>query len=299
MNSAVQNFGQEIRLQESSSERVPSLLSAPRTIDAWRHERMFRAARPLIDMFPRDRWQTVGDGGADAWMLREMGAAHVSASNISDARLRRLKKAGHLDGIEIRALNAEALDLPDHSVDFIFCKEAFHHFPHAPLAFYEFLRVARRGVLLIEPCEASSPRIFDVLRMLAKLVLRRRSPIYEQFEPVGNFIYRVSKREIERALTAIQSPWFAVLDFNDFGTRWITTRPRDHAVARFLFQLGLHVQNGLSAARLMSPGLCAVFIPVQQAPDALKPALRRHGFRIIKLPRNPYSMNDFQKSFVP
>src|SRR4029077_1088661 len=124
MNSAVQNFGQEIRLQETSSEWVPSLISAPRTIDAWRHERMFRMARPLVDMFPRDHWQTIGDGGADAWMLHEMGAVHVTASSISDARLKRLKAAGHLDGIEVRALNAESLDLADRSVDFIFCKEA-------------------------------------------------------------------------------------------------------------------------------------------------------------------------------
>src|SRR5215469_4927865 len=70
--STPKNFGQEIRLHEVTSERVPSLISAPRTIDAWRHERMFRAARPLVDMFPRDHWQTIGDGGADAWMLREM-----------------------------------------------------------------------------------------------------------------------------------------------------------------------------------------------------------------------------------
>src|SRR6266436_8493648 len=177
MNTAVRNFGQEIRLQETSSERIPSLIGAPRTIDAWRHERMFRAARPFISMFPGDEWLTIGDGGADGWMLRSLGASRVTASSISDARLKQLKQSGHLTGIELRALNAEAIDLPDGSIDFILCKEAFHHFPHAPLAFYEFLRVARRGFLPIEPSEIGSRRLLDVVRSFAKLVSRRRAPI--------------------------------------------------------------------------------------------------------------------------
>jgi hypothetical protein len=110
MNTVVQNFGQEIRLQETSSERIPSLIGAPRTIDAWRHERMFRAAQPFINMFPEDDWLTIGDGGADGWMLRGLGASRVTAS--SNARLKQLKQSGHLTGIELRALNAEAIDLP-------------------------------------------------------------------------------------------------------------------------------------------------------------------------------------------
>ena len=171
MNTAVRNFGQEIRLQETSSERIPSLIGAPRTIDAWRHERMFRAARPFINMFPEGEWLTIGDGGADGWMLRSLGASRVTASSISDARLKQLKQSGHLTGIELRALNAEAIDLPDGSIDFILCKEAFHHFPHAPLAFYEFLRVARRGFLLIEPSELGSRRLLDVVRDLRQACL--------------------------------------------------------------------------------------------------------------------------------
>src|SRR5260370_34156197 len=111
---------------------------------------MSRDARPVINMFPEGEWLTIGDGEADGWMLRSLGASRVTASSISDARLKQLKQSGHLTGIDLRALNAEAIDLPDGSIDFILCKEAFHHFPHAPLAFYEFLRVARRGILAVE-----------------------------------------------------------------------------------------------------------------------------------------------------
>ena len=297
--NTVRNFVQEVRLLEASSERAPALISTPETIDAWHHERMFRAARPILAMFPQSDWLTVGDGGADGWMLRQMGAPSVTASSISDARLLQLKRSGHLDGVDVRAVNAEAIDLPDGSVDFILCKEAFHHFPHAPLAFYEFLRVARRGFLLIEPSELGSRRLLDILRTFAKLALRRRPPVYELFEPVGNYIYRASQREIERMLTAIQQPWFAIWNFNNFSTGWLTRQRRDRLGAMALVRFGIAFQNLLCACRLMSPGLSAIFVPTGPAPDGLKEALRSAGFRIVGLPRNPYRPEDLRKSFLP
>jgi ubiquinone/menaquinone biosynthesis C-methylase UbiE len=297
--NAVRNFTQEVRLLEVSSERTPALIGARDTIDAWHHERMFRAARPILAAFPQSDWLTVGDGGADGWMLRQMGAPRVTASSISDARLLQLKRSGHLDGVEVCAINAEAIDLPDGSVDFILCKEAFHHFPHAPLAFYEFLRVARRGFLLIEPSEIGSRRLLDVLRTFAKLTLRRRAPVYELFEPVGNYIYRVSQREVERMLTAVQLPWFAIWNFNNFSTGRLTRQSRSRRMARALVALGIGLQNALVTCRLMSPGLSAIFVPTAPAPEALKDALRSRGFRIVHLPRNPYRPDDLRKSFLP
>src|ERR1700687_4759987 len=95
MNTAVQNFGQEIRLQETSSERIPSLIGAPRTIDACRHEHMFRATQSFIERFAEDEWLTIGDGEADGWMLRGLGASRVTTSSICDARVKQLSNCGH------------------------------------------------------------------------------------------------------------------------------------------------------------------------------------------------------------
>jgi ubiquinone/menaquinone biosynthesis C-methylase UbiE len=298
MNVGVHNFRQEVRLQEASSARIPALIGAAHTIDALHHERMYRAAQLIVQRFPEDSWLTVGDGGADGWMLRRLGAGRVTASSISDARLKQLQQSGHLADIEVRAINAEAIDLPDRSVDFILCKEAYHHFPHAPLAFYEFLRVARRGFLLIEPSELASRRPLDVVRTFAKLVLRQRPPIYEYFEPVGNFIYRVSQREVERMLTAIQSPWFAIHDFNSFATKWLSNRPRSSNTARALFQLGIGVQDVLARSGLMSPGMCALFVPTGSTANETQDIFRGAGFRIVRLPRNPYRAEDYRKSFL-
>lgn len=49
-----------------------------------------------------------------------------------------------------RALNAAAMALPHGVFDFVLCKESYHPFPRLMLAFYEMLRVARAGVVLIE-----------------------------------------------------------------------------------------------------------------------------------------------------
>ena len=222
-------------------------------------------------------------------MLRQMGAKKVTASSISDVKLRRMRDLGYLEGIEVRALNAERLDLPDGSVDLILCKEAFHHFPRAPLAFYEFMRVSRLGFILIEPAEFGGRRMFDFVRTLAKVVLRKRPPVYELFEPVGNFIYRVSRREIYRMLAAAQScSWFAILAFNDFSMKGLVDRPKNDPLAHALFAAGLFVQDALSRCGLMNPGFCAVFVPT--GADALQSRERlvAAGFRIVDLPRNPY-----------
>lgn len=298
MASGVENYSKEIRRQEASSEKIPSLIDAPETIDAWRHERMLLAVRPIIAAFPEGEWLTIGDGGADAWMLRRLGASRVTASSISDARLIRLQQSGHLSGIGLRALNAEKIDLPDESVDLILCKEAFHHFPRPPIAFYEFLRVARQGFLLIEPAELGRRRPLDVLRTFAKLVLRRRSPVYELFEPAGNYIYRVSQNEVERMLTAIQLPWFAIRNFSNFYATWVMRQSRDRTLARTVFEFGLRAQDVLVGCRLMSPGFCALFVPIGPTPVGLRAALRMAGFRIIQLPRNPYGAGDYCKSFL-
>jgi SAM-dependent methyltransferase len=298
MTTACKNYEQEIKLHDLSIGQLPSIMGAQETIDSWRHERMYDTVRALIASRPDAEWLTIGDNGADGWMLRQLGAKTVTASSISDARLQKLGDMGRLEGIRIRPINAESIDLPDQSVDFIFCKEAFHHFPRAPLAFYEFLRVARTGFVLIEPREPTKSKPLDVLRSVAKRVLRRRSALYEQFEPVGNYIYRVSEREVFRMLSAIQIPWFAVKSFSDFSTVWLSKQRRSDLLPRFVFHLGIEVQNQMARLGLMNPGLCAIFVPTSPEVADIKDALVSSGFMISNTPRNPYTSSDYSKKFL-
>jgi ubiquinone/menaquinone biosynthesis C-methylase UbiE len=283
------NYDSEVRSTESQSECVQDLrdlLSRRETVDAWQHERMLSFASPIIEAYPGAHWLTIGDAGADGWILRGSGVETVTASSVSDGRLKKLKEMGYLKGIEVRALNAEHLELPDASVDLVLCRQTYHHLHRAPLAFYEFMRVSRVGFMLIEPAEFPR-RPLNAVRVLAKVALRKRKPIYDSFEP-HNYIYRVSERDIFRMLAAVQVPWFAIRKFNNFNSGWLARQRRDALLGRLIFQAAVGVQDALSSCRLMSPGLCVIFVPTSPAAEPAQEALRVAGFRIVPLPENPW-----------
>lgn len=294
-------YASDIKLAEVESESVRDLrdlFNRRETVDAWQHERMLRFLSPLIATHPDANWLTIGDAGADAWILRKyVGAKHCTASSISDARLKKIKDLGYLDGINVLALNAEHLDLPDSSFDFLLCTQAYHHFRRPALAFYEFMRVARVGFVMIEPAE-SAARPLDAIRTLAKILLRKRPPIYDLFEPVGNYIYRLSERDIFRMLAAVQLPWFGIATFNSFNHPRLATQRRDSPLARLILHIGVGVQDILSLCHAMSPGLFVVFVPTSPAADSAQDALRAAHFRIVTIPKNPYTTEDCLRSFI-
>ena len=297
------SYEQDIRLTElraESAAELHELFVGRTTVDAWQHERMVKCVTPLAAAYPGASWLTVGDSvGLDAWLLQAAcGVRNVSASSISDARLRKAKELGFLDGIAIRAINAEQIDLADSAVDFLLCKQAYHHFPRPPVAFYEFMRVARIGLVLIEPAE-SPTRPLDILRMVAKVLLRRRRPAYEMFEPVGNYIYRISERDIFRMLAALHLRWFAIKTFNNFNSARLAKWPRDSRSARLIFQVAVGVQDVLVSSHLISPGLCVVFVPTGPDAESAQATLRASDFKIVTIPENPYAAADYVRPFLP
>ncbi len=264
---------------------LPSQYTDPGSIDAWRHARMLDMARALWQTHPHARWMTVGDGryGSDAAHLKAHGVAAL-ATNLTDDWLRAAHEMGVID--EYRAENAEALSLEDGAVDFVLCKESYHHFPRPPLALYEMLRVARRGVVLIEPID--EPRVLDGFKRLAKRVLR--GDTVHEFEPSGNFLYRLSLREMRKLLMAMGARVFAFRGFNDFYHPRLAACP---AAGRNLgsigTRLGLLAQDALVRLRLLGHGLACVVVFTGEPEAAALAALRDDGFRIVHLPQNPYT----------
>ncbi|HEX4111956.1 MAG TPA: methyltransferase domain-containing protein [Stellaceae bacterium] len=283
-------------LAGQSAKDVADLAGDPDGIYAYKEARMFDFIAPLVTCFGDGEWITVGDNGGDARALKRAGVGRVTASSISAVYLRRLAGAGQLDQIGVRDLNAEQMDLPDRAVDVLVCKEAYHHFPRAPLAFYEFLRVSRQGFVLIEPV-ALPRKPLDFVRSLAKMVLRRRGPAYEEFEPVGNFIYRVSLDEIRRMLTALQVPWFAVRFFNNFIMRSLLRASRRDRLAMLALGFGIAVQDVLVWCRLMSPGMAVIFVPTGATGRDCGDRLAQAGFRIVLTAKNPYRPEDVFRDF--
>jgi SAM-dependent methyltransferase len=292
-----ERYAREAKLLAGQSAKAAADLVADQDdIYTYKDARMFKFLAPLIERFGDGEWITVGDNGVDARMLKRAGVHRVTASSISAVYLRRLAGEGHLDQIGVRDLNAEQMDLPDGAVDILVCKEAYHHFPRAPLAFYEFLRVARQGFVLIEPVILRRKPL-DFVRSLAKMVLRRRGSAYEEFEPVGNFIYRVSPDEIRRMLTALQVPWFAVRFFNNFIMRSFLRASHRDRLTMSMLRTGIAVQNVLVWCRLMNPGMAAIFVPTGAAEPECSRLLERAGFRIVTTAKNPYAAGDVFRDF--
>ena len=182
------------------------------TVGTWYHARMYGLLDPLLAAYPEADWLTVGDAryGNDAHYIRQKGLK-VLASDISDVLLKEGKTIGRID--DFRKENAEALSFSDREFDFVCCKESFHHFPRPMLALYEMLRVARKGVVLIEPIDRFSnatwfEKLLDKIR--SKTRPFEKNPRY-RFEESGNFVYSLSKREVEKVALAMN---YKVVAFN-------------------------------------------------------------------------------------
>lgn len=272
--------------KSSGSGSLPAVFIAPNTISAWLHQKKFEKLYPLIRNWPQARWLTVGDGrfGMEAHFLQKEGV-EVVASNLSSKPLEKAKSLGYIANFTEE--NAENMSAEDASFDFTLCKESYHHFPRPPVAFYEMLRVARQGVVLIEPQE-SKGRILDHLRNIAKLVLRGQRE--NHYEISGNFIYRVSLPEVSHMLMALDYPLLAYSNFNTFWlARFDPAQADNRSFAHLVVKTGILVQDILCRMGLMSWGLISLVAFKQDISPSERKELVRNGYRLIDLPRNPYS----------
>lgn len=274
-------------LRQAASEeqmKLPTRYTRPDSIDNWRHTRMLDLTRPIWQEFPASQWITVGDGryGSDAAYLHSHGV-HVVATSLTDERLKYAHEQGHIPAFQ--AENAEHISLPDNAVDFVLCKEAYHHFPRPPIALYEMLRVARIGVVLIEPLD--NPKLLDGMKRLLKRAIRGDREM--QFEPSGNFLYRLNVRELGKLMMAMGVEHMAFKGINDFfHARLGGHDAHGLNVGSVFTRLGIAVQNALSGLGLLGYGLGCVVIFKPGADHKILEALPKAGFRRIDLPRNPY-----------
>lgn len=291
-----QNVSQEISAaherqraaHRTESEVVPSLIGQPETIDAWRHRRMYEGLTSLVDA--SQSWLTIGDSGADAFWLSSQGVENITASSITDHQLRNLQARGALDGVEIREINAEQIDLPNDAVDFTMCKEAFHHFARPMVGLYEMLRVSRRGVVLLaEPLDDGRKRPLDSAKTLIKRTLRRNTAMAnDMFETAGNYIYGVSLREMHKAAIALQLADLRYLPLNDFFHQKVSRNMIDHTTSRLVTKTAIKMQDVLTRTGLMSWGSLTVILLKQPLEEPTSEGLNKAGFKTCSIPQNPY-----------
>jgi ubiquinone/menaquinone biosynthesis C-methylase UbiE len=215
------------------------------TVDFWRHKRMYETIQPVTVYFQKKKWLSIGDGrfGLDSYRLKSLFNIDVFPTDLSKNMLAIGKDKGIINKFKIE--NAENLSFSDNQFDIVFCKESFHHFPRPMIALYEMLRVSKYAVILIEPND------FTVLRspksivksslkwLLSKFFKRSRFGNYNfsifsykphSFEESGNYVYPLSKRELEKFSHALNLKEFAWIGLNDFyvkGCEFETAEPHN------------------------------------------------------------------------
>lgn len=241
-------------------------------------------------------WLTIGDfTGVEAMYLTEQGQKAM-ASDISDVYIKEAHRLKLIDAYD--RINVEQIEYGEDAFDYVLCKESFHHFPRAYLGLYEMIRVAKKGVVLIEPTDAfckMSSLVFlknfcDLFNpnLINKLWKNRYS-----WEVVGNYVFKLSEREVEKAAMGMGLPCIAFKGVNirlkPIPESWgdpkkipidkRLERKLDRYIARrdLLCKLGIIPHNNL----------CAIIFKEKPSAELLED-LRRDHFQVIELPPNPY-----------
>jgi SAM-dependent methyltransferase len=283
MNKIKQSYLRQVK-SESEME-LPSRYTSPSSVDNWRHTRMLALTKPIWELFPKSKWITIGDGryGSDAAYLHSQGVDVISTT-LTDKKLKYAYEKGFIPAYQ--AENAEHISLKDDSIDFVLCKEAYHHFPRPPIALYEMLRVSRIAIILIEPLE--NPKLLDSFKRLLKKLLRGDKEM--QFEPSGNFLYRLNIRELEKLLTAMGGEDISFKGINDFYHSKLSGYEALKWNFGFIFSYtGIFIQDTLVKLGLLGYGLGCVVIFKKNAPPEYIKSLNKAGFKHIQLAKNPYT----------
>jgi ubiquinone/menaquinone biosynthesis C-methylase UbiE len=241
------------------------------TYDTWRQKRLYGLVDSLVRK--KDSWVTIGDGryGSDAHYLLEKGVTNILATDISDKLLRIAKKDKYIPKSKI--INAESINLADNSYDYLLCKESFHHFPRPMVALYEMIRVARKGVVLIEPNDTKA---------------LKNNKYANNFETVGNYVYSISLREIEKITNAVNLPCFAYKGIDDIYVPGGECIPRDSIGINILkAKLTLLVMEILSKLKIRERSVICLVIFKTNPQKIFFDKLIKEGFRFIINQSNP------------
>jgi ubiquinone/menaquinone biosynthesis C-methylase UbiE len=267
-------------------------LTEKSSVNYWRQCRMYNLLTPLLSKSSNDKWLTVGDGvGTDANWLFDMGV-DAEASDISDVLL----KMAHAEGFikSYSKENAESLSYEENTFDYALCKEAYHHFPRPYIAVYEMLRVAKKGIVLIEPVDIGiqMPWIIFLKNVLDKISPTLIDKIWKNrysFETVGNYVYKVSEREIEKIAMGINLPCIAFKGINDYyspnmdlSNPVINQKAFSKVKSKIAFR-NFFCKLGIIPYQTQS---CIIF---KEYPDeATIDRLKKDNYKFIKLKANPY-----------
>jgi len=260
------------------------------TIEHWRQGLMYDELLPLLNK--NESWLALGDGmGTDANWL-EQHHIDATATDISDYILKQAHQQGYIKKYKVE--NAEKMSAETNSYDIVLCKEAYHHFPRPYIALYEMIRVAKKAVVLIEAIDIGiqMPIIVALKNILGRFNTNWINKVWKNqfsFEIVGNYVYKISEREMEKVAMGMNLPYVAYKGINPhFNTTLDLNVPKENSsvftsIKRKIFWRNLLCKLGITPYQMMT---CVIF--TSEPSDVELSKLKSSGFKIVKLPKNPY-----------
>lgn len=247
---------------------------------------------PLL--YEKNKWLTIGDyNGLEANFLENQGQ-DVLASDISDTFLKAAHQAGLIQ--QYRKLNVEKIEASDNAFDYVFCKEAYHHFPRAFLGLYEMIRVAKKAVILIEPIDilAKMPVMLftkNILDRFDPLLINKLWKNRFSFEEVGNYVFKISEREVEKIAMGIGLPCIAFKGVNFPTGDGQDSRMQEIPTNQTLMKetaKKIRVKNTLSKLGLVPYNHLYSIIFKELPSNQTVKTLQKEGYKVLMLPENPY-----------
>jgi len=261
------------------------------TIDNWRHNRMYAFLKKIVDFDKSFKWLTVGDGrfGSDAMKLIEYGATDVLCTDLDDYLIKYSAEKKEIN--KYKKENAENLSFSDNEFDFVLCKESYHHFPRPMLALTEMFRVAKIGVILIEPRDYYIDRpLFNLANKFINLFKHKNGEHF--FEEVGNYVYTISERELEKFVLGMHHNTIAFSGINDHYSRISGDQIENLNLSmrfKFLrFKTIIAVKKLLNLLNIRKTNLLRAILFKTTINKDLKFIIQKQGFKFKILPKNPY-----------
>ncbi len=263
------------------------------SINHWLQQLFFKCLDPFMQE-KQASWFTVGDAyGHDAQYLLEKGVEDVTASDLNGDFLALSQEIGLIEKYAVE--NAEAMSLGDNSVDYILCKETYHHFPRPYAALYEMIRVAREAIVIIEPQDPilKMPLLLFMNNLLARVNDKLIAKVWKNrfsYERVGNFVYKTSEREFEKLAAGLNLPMIAVKALNPnfwfLGSNNIPAKRTSHKFRKVLWKKGL--RDLLSKVGAVPSQTLSIVVFKQLPSPAVRQSLIADGYRLVEIPQNPY-----------
>ena len=266
------------------------------SLDYWRHNRILDLIKPFLNK--NEKWLTIGDGryGSEAAWLKRNGV-YSHSSDLHTDLLDLAHKRGIIDSFSKE--NAEELNFDSNSFDYVLIKETLHHLPRPWLAIYEAYRVCKKGVIIIEPNDTYPyshflKKIFIKFKNFLKRFLKKR--VYKDeysFEEVGNFIYSINFRELEKFLLGIHKTHIAFNNINDHyfeNIEFISIKSKKFKQKTINFKLKatIFIKDILCNLGFLNYSIGEVVLFKTNPNKKVFNSLIRKNWVYKRLPKNPY-----------